>query len=274
MTKISSIDLYKIKEECLELQKKNNKLIIKGNSPILLTATILREKTESVSDNYEMFKTSKTAAKNSINNSYLDALIMYLHKNSGINGIINYLPVADDVISIAKQLSISGKYSDREMINFILENNIHALLNLKVGDTTFEEPISIAEEISSYSFMGLTGISTELSKMLKDNNLGNHMMFGWSMDDQEFKKLGYDYIDGATAYNSSLCIGKIKGKQLPKEKIWPRIIELSFAQEDDTYNLERIGGVLIDYFNWIEKELEKKGTASAMSPMPLKTYKK
>lgn len=274
MKKITSIDLYQAKEKCLELQATNSRLVLKGNNPILLTTTVLKENLEESKNFYNMLETTTLAKNNSLSNSYLDALIIYLSENYGVNGIIDYLPVADNLVSIAKQINISKRYSDQEIRKIMFDRNIQVLINFKIGDVIKGDSASITEKISSYSYMGLTGISIELAKKLKENSLQNHLGFGGSPNAYEFEKLGYKYTDDTITYNDKLFIGQIKGHSLSKKEIWPRSVELDFAQEDDTYNLEQIGDVLIDYFAWILEELKEKGTADAMSPMQQKTYKK
>lgn len=274
MKRITSIDLYQAKEKCLELETTNSRLVLKGNSPILLTTTLLKNNPEDSKYFYNMLEMSALARNNSISSSYLDALIMYLNENFGINGVIDYLPVADNLVSIAKQIFMSKNYSDQEIRKIILDKNIHALINFKMGDVIKGEAASLTEKISSYSYMGLTGISTELAKRLVENGLQNHMGFGGSPNAYEFEEMGYKYTDDTITYNDKLFIGQIKGHALSQKEIWPRSIELNFAHEEDTYNLEQIGEVLIDYFTWIEQELKEKGPANAMSPMQPKTYKK
>lgn len=273
MKAITSLDLYKAKEKCVELQKSNNRLILKGNSPILLTTTLLK-KNPKFDDDFEMFEVFPRSKSNHVDVSYLDALTMYLNENYGVNGVIDYLPIADDIFKVVDQLSVYRHYNDKEIRQLILDNNIQALYSLKVDKVMNSEPILIAEKMSSYSFMGLTGISEELSKKLKENNLPNHMQFGGNFGFKDFKDLGYDYTDDTIEFNDLFRLGVIKRQTLPKEKIWPRTVEISFRAEDDTYNLERVGSVLIDYFAWVEKELKEKGPANAMSPMKPKTYQK
>ncbi len=270
MKKITSLELYQAKNKCLELYSDDStkRLVLNGNSPILLTATILEP------NNNDMFEAYSTVSKNSINSSYLDALIMYLHDCYGLNGIIDYLPVENHIIKVASMLSVNRKYNDKEIQNYIYNNNIHALYSLVYGGVVNNDSASINEKTSSYSFMGLTGISKELSKRLETNNLHNHMNFGGCLSATEFNKLGYDFTDDNIAYNDFINIGTAKETPLSQEKTWPRTVELGLKTEEDTYNLERVGGTLIDYFAWVEKELKEKGREYAMSPMRPKTYKK
>lgn len=274
MSKILSIDLYKAKEKCLELQKTNNRLILKGESPILLTTNILitnKKENESL----HLFQTFPKAIVNHISRSYLDALILYLNEHYGVNGIIDYLPIANDVFEITDQLSVYKKYSNEEIKKFILDQDIHALISLKMGNTIDGESIELAEKMSSYSFMGLTGISTELSQRLREKGIQNHMQFGGYFSSDDFKELGYDYTDDTiNRYNKFFNLGDIKGREPSRERVWPRTVEVSFKKEDDTYNLERVGEVLINYFSWINQELKEKGPSDAMSPMKPKTYQK
>ena len=74
MKKISSIELYQAKEKCLELQKSNNRLILKGNKPILLTTTLLMNDVGN-KEEFDMFEMFPLTAKNSISRSYLDSLV-------------------------------------------------------------------------------------------------------------------------------------------------------------------------------------------------------
>lgn len=273
MKKISSIELYQAKEKCLELQKSNNRLILKGNKPILLTTTLLMNDVGN-KEEFDMFEMFPLTAKNSISRSYLDSLVFYLNEKYGINGIIDYQQVEDDLFKAVNQLSAHKLYSDETIRNFIQDENIQALLSLEVGRTTASDQATLAEKMSSYSFMGLTGVTIELSNRLKEASIPNHMQFGGSFSAKDFKELGYDFTDDTIAYNDFLSLGIIKCQQLPKEKVWPRTVEISVKSEEDTYTLERLGGVLIEYFNWIEQELKEKGPANAMSPMKPKTYQK
>ena len=86
MEKISNIDLYKAKEKCLELKKQDKRLILKGNNPILLSATLFEENTNTIDFinrvRYDFYW-------NSENISYLDALVMYLHEKYQVHGMID-----------------------------------------------------------------------------------------------------------------------------------------------------------------------------------------
>lgn len=271
--RINSIDLYQAKEKCLELQATNSRLVLKGNSPILLATTLLKDNPEDSKNFYNMLEISTLARNNSIDYSFLDALVICLNEKCGVNAIIDYLPVTDNPFTIINQLDVIRNYNDEETKRIILSNNIQVFLNLKIEDMV-KDIVTIAEKISSYSYMGLTGISKELSKRFKESGISNCMMFGGSPSAYEFEEIGYKYTDDTIAYNNNLYIGKAKGQSLTKNEIWPRSIELSFGLEDDTNNLEIVSEVLIDYFAWIEKELKEKGPANAMSPMQPKTYKK
>lgn len=274
MKKINSLDLYKTKEKCMNLQATNSRLVLKGNNPILLTTTLLKTNQKDSKSFYNMLEFSTIAQNNSLSSSYLDALIMHLNEKCGVNGIIDYLPVVDNFPAIAKQVNISRKYTDQKIRKIILDENIQVLINLKIGDVIKGEAASVTEKISSYSYMGLTGVSTELSKRLEENSLKNHLGYGGRPDAYEFEEIGYKYTDATISYNDKLFIGQVKGHALSKKEIWPRSIELDFVQEDDTNSIEKIGDVLIDYFTWIEKELEVKGSDAAMEPMQPKKYQK
>ena len=237
---MTSLDLYKAKQKCLELQKTKNRIIINGSSPILLVTKLLKEKSNN--DASKILKHDSLATKNSINNSYLDALILKLNEISQINGIINY-----DTSSSPKdnkdKLSFDNLYIDKEIKKLILEENIHAIISLSIGANVFDKNILINEKMSSYSFIGLTGISKQLAKLLQDNSISNHQGFGGQFHERKFRNMGYDFTDETIAYNNGFFLGTIKFQKLPPEKIWPRSIDLIFKEEID--NLCDIGEVLI-----------------------------
>lgn len=275
MEKISNFELHKAKEKCLEIYNNNKRrLILKGNNHILVTTTILTEDIRNPKKSQETFSNFKVASENFIDNSYLDAFTMCLNQQAGVHAIIDYIPVEEDILAILEQISINKRYFDDEIRKYLIESNIGALFSIKTGDIIAGEKIITTEKISSFSFMGITGITKELSNRLHNANIPNHTAFGGAINNIHFKELGYDFTDDTISYNSLLNIGVLKGKSLAADKIWPRTIELGIQAENNTNNLERIGKVLIDYFAWIEKELEEKGPFNAMSPMKPKTYKK
>lgn len=260
MVNITSLDLYKAKEICLNLQNSCDRLILKGNSPILLTTNVLKENVEN-SQNIHNFI---AASANSIDNSYLDALIFCLNHKLGVHGIIDYSPSEEDIINILEQISANRLYFDKELKRYLENNNIQALFSTKLGNTTANEDIIITEKISSFSFMGMTGITKELSNRLKKVGISNHIAFGGAIDNKLFHELGYDFTDDTIAYNNILNIGTVKGKALNSDKIWPRTVELAIKQEDDTYNLEKLSHILIEYFDWIEIELKEESVKKSV----------
>lgn len=270
MKKIESIKLYNAKEECLKLQKNKDRIILPGKSPILLTTKLFKNEYNAKN----AFLMPSLVLDNNINNSYLDALILYLNNEYGVNGIIDYIISTDYLPDDSRNFSVDKYYSDEEVRNIILNRNIQAFFSFKVGNTIANEALEINEKMSSYSYMGLTGISEELSNLLNKYNYANHKGFGGQFNDNEFYKLGYEFTDDTISYNDMLFIGKVKNKELSKDKIWPRTVELTFKSEDDYYNLERIGAILIKYFSWVEQELKEKGSKDAMSPMKPKVYLK
>lgn len=274
MTNISSIDLYSAKEKCIELSKTNKRLILSGNSPILLTTTILTADIDNFQNNYDKYSNFNGISTNYMGSSYLDSIIMYLNKELGVQGIIDYLPVEDDILDIYEQLSINRRYFDDEIKKYLQSNNIQALFSFKNGKTLANEDVVLTEKISSFSFMGITGITKELSKRVLDAELSCHTAFGGAINDRMFQRLGYEFTDDVIAYNNILNLGAIKGEELNPIKIWPRTVEFTIKNEDDTYILEKIGSVLIDYFEWIEDELKEKGQYNAMSPMKAMVYEK
>lgn len=274
MEKISNFDLNKTKEKCIEIYNNNRRLILKGNNPILVTTTILTEDIIKPRKSHETFSNFKVASENFIDHSYLDAFTMCLNQQAGVHAIIDYIPVEEDILAVLEQISINKRYFDAEIREYLIDNNIGALFSIKTGDTIAGEKIIATEKISSFSFMGITGITKELADRLHNANITNHTAFGGAINNIHFKELGYDFTDDTISYNNLFNIGVLKGKSLTADKIWPRTVELGIQAEDNTNNLERIGEVLIDYFTWIEKELKEKGTFNAMSPMKPKTYKK
>lgn len=89
---MTSLDLYKAKQKCLELQKTKNRIIINGSSPILLVTKLLKEKSNN--DASKILKHDSLATKNSINNSYLDALILKLNEIRKWNYKLRYIIIS------------------------------------------------------------------------------------------------------------------------------------------------------------------------------------
>lgn len=271
MEKISNIDLYKAKEKCLELKKKNKRLILKGNNPILLNTTLFEENTNTIDF---INRTRYDFYWNSENISYLDALVMYLHEKYQVHGMIDYVDTIRDFGDVRRKITMGKYYSDSIVKEYIAKENVMAFLSLRVGETIADDKASIHEYISSFSFQGLTGISTELAEKMDMLGIKNHMMFGGGPSASEYKKEGYDFTDDTILYNNFTKLGITKNKELRRKKIWPRTVQIGMAKEEGTSVIEEIGSILPEYFTWIEQELKEKGEYQAMSPMQPKIYKK
>lgn len=149
-----------------------------------------------------------------------------------------------------------------------------AFLSFRVGETITDDKASIHEYISSFSFQGLTGISTELTKRFDSLEIKNHMSFGGGPSAKEYKEEGYDFTDDTILYNDFTKLGIIKNKELRREKVWPRTVQIGMAKEEGTSVIEEIGNILPEYFAWIEQELKEKGEYQAMFPMARQKCKK
>lgn len=273
MKKISSLELYELKEKCLDLYKNNEKLVLKGNCPILVTTTLFIPLNGKKDLNNERMLKSEKILNNYFLSSYLDSLILYLNEKCLVHGIIDYVPIKEDLRYDYEQVMTNRLYSDKFLKEYIKENGIEAIYSLTIGNTIADDMASISEKISSYSFMGLTGISIELANRFDNDKITNHMGFGGSISCDEFKKQGYEFTDDTILFNTFLKIGVVKNKNLEQEKSWPRTVEIGFKEDDDTYNIERIGKTLQDYFSWVNKELQEKGRFNAMAPMKQKIKK-
>lgn len=271
MEKISNIDLYKAKEKCLELKKKNKRLILKGNNHILLSTTLFEENTNTIDF---INRTRYDFYWNSENISYLDALVMYLHEKYRVHGMIDYVDIIRDYGDVRRKIFIEKYYSDTAVKEYISKENIMAFISLRVGETILNDKASIHENISSFSFMGLTGISTHLAEKLDRAGIKNHMTFGGGPSAKEYKEEGYSFTDDIILYYDFTKLDTVKNKDLTRDEVWPRTIQIGIAKEEDTSVIKEIGSLLPEYFAWIEQELTAKGEYQAMSPMQPKEYKK
>lgn len=258
-------DLINLRQEVLDNDNENGKsrLVLTGDKPILLTTTIFTDtdSEEYKSDFYNFFK------NNGLSISLLDSFIYSIYRDLGVYGVIDYVPMSEAKKDILSYKQVRRYYFDQEFKRLLEKAKIDCLYSLNNGRfiaNSIVDNLGIHELNSSFSFMGLTGISKGLTDLLDEWEIKYHSMYGGGIDNEEFRKLKLFFTDDTIKFNRLLKIGKLKNKQLERKNMWPRMLDISI---NDNISLSEFYKVYIEYLEWALSELQTKGTYDAMSPM-------
>jgi len=201
-----------------------------------------------------------------------------MNKKLGVNIIVNYLDC--DYEKIYTQGSIFGVldfknlcafnlYNDENIKAFIKENNINALFHFVNTGRTTPYDVIVGERISSFSYLGLTGITKNISNYLINNNIKFCYEYGWLPGIKEFKEYGYRFIDDVILYNEPLLENEIlTNNEISSDKIWPRTVEFNFSPIN--FELEqriKIFNAIEEYLPYVEKNIKESGVHNALEPM-------
>lgn len=259
MRRITIADLDNAKERCIELKKSNNRIVLNGNSSILLTTTLLEPGNEPA-NTFEIDGFRLPIVENLLDTSYLDALIFILNENYGFSGVIDYLPIGQTIVEINKQLGFRKNYADERIRKYILENDIGAIFTFNNSYNINAEAIGISEKMSSYNLYSLSGISTELSKKLVNSGIENHMYYGDSFGKKDFRSFGYDYVEDILSFRDEFKIGDIWKCNISRNKIWPMSVVLDFDNRMNYQTYNEMITVLIEFFSLIDETLKEKNS--------------
>lgn len=266
--KITELELYQAKEKCLGLKDRNQRLVLKGNNPVLVVSQLLDARNMSEEELDKILSYDGVALNNYISISYTDALTYLLHEKLGVHGVVSYLPLKEHSIENRYQLFGGNMYEDEEIQKLIQSENIQAIMEAKIGTTVDRDVLSFTEMTSSFAFAGCSGFSIGLEKQLDNKGIPNHNGFHIYPRDEQFKALGYDFTDDTILYNRLVGLGKPKREMLPRDKMWPRTMEIGFSDSIDNMNAFLEGAnEVADYIQTVTKKLEDKGVYEVLEPM-------
>lgn len=266
--KVTELELYQAKDKCLRLENGNQRLVLKGNNPVLVISQLLDARNMAEEDLDKILSYDGVALDNYISTSYTDALTYLLHEKLGVHGIVSYLPLKEHSIENRYQLFRGNMYEDEEIQNLIQKENIQAIMTTKIGTMVDRDVLSFTELTSSFAFAGCSGFSIGLEEQLDKKGIPNHNGFHIYPRDEQFKSLGYDFTDNTILYNRLVGLGKPKGEMLPQEKMWPRTMEIGFSDSMDNMNAFLEGASEVaNYIQTVTQELENKGVYDALEPM-------
>lgn len=258
-------DLVELKQDILKQSDngKKSRIVLTGDKPIMLATTIFTETEDADYESrfYEFFK------NNGISVSLLDSFIYTLYLELGVYGVIDYIPMSEAKKDILNYKQVRRYYYDQEFKRLLESAKIDALYSLNNGRFIANEKsdnLGIHELNSSFSFMGLTGVTKGLTDLLDEWEIKYHSMYGGGIDNEEFRKLKLSFTDDTIRFNHLLKIGKVKNKQLERKNMWPRMLDISM---NDNMPLNEFYKVFIEYLEWALNELATKGTYEAMEPM-------
>lgn len=258
-------DFISLRQELLNIVDESikSRLILTGDKPILLTTTIFidSDSEEYKSNFYKFFK------DNGIHNSLLDSFIYLIYRIYGVYGVVDYVPMSDARKDMLSYKQVRRYYYDKEFKKLLEDAKIDSIYSLNYGRFIANSAVDhfgIHELNSSFSFMGLTGVSKGLTDILDEYEIQYHSMYGGGIDNEEFKRLKLFFTDDTIKYNHLLKIGKIRNRELDRKNMWPRMLDISI---NDNISLNEFYKLFIEYLEWALSELQTKGTYDAMSPM-------
>lgn len=261
--KLVKDELMELRKDCVDLKKldKEKKIVLEGEKPILLSATMfVGDKQRYQSSFYDFMN------KNNVDSSFLDMYIYKLYKEYGISGVIDYIPMEEACEHVMDFRNRTNCYYDSELRNLINKLEIDALIFLNYERFMINKKIDKAclfEQNSSFSYAGITGFTSNLACMLEKKGFDLHMMYG-GLEPKQFKKLGIEFTKDVLEYITFVSLGCPRKDNPDRDKLWPRTMDLSLMSSIDFAEFSKI---FEEYLVWVNEEIKTKGTFDAMSPM-------
>ena len=262
-----NLDDLKIAKEELKKYKRDDKLIIEGKTPVLLSGTIFNlSPSES---EYSYIDANPNFKKNLDENSLVDAYTYILHEEIDINAYFNYvtIPSTYDVIQLYRQIYSDSKF--KAMIKQQKIDLLYYILNSGGQGNSIKDVCMISAGNSSYNFCGITDFQEKYRDILELNGYSATMQFGGLPSYKQFNEDGFKLTDDVIKYNE-LKNQIVLNKKLKQEEIYPRNIEISFnAKNDNNINIE-LYNLITNHIEWSLSELNKYGRDNAMGPQKIK----
>ena len=263
---ISISELEKLKKAVLELKEKKSRIFLEGNSKILLTTSLFDDKDTNVE---KAIKNYKGIKENSVDMSYLDALIKYYNEKYGISGIITYFPLQEKVHSNLNNVNIGSYYCDEDFKNYLKNIQSDLYIHLKFGSQDYDREVFIREGMSSFSFMGCSGISLELEKAYLNKKIDANTGFGGTITKGEFLE-DYHFTDDTINYCSKFNLEPLRYKRLERDKMWPRTLEVTFKSHDKIEECLEYFEILGKFLEESTKKFTEEDIYDVYSPMKIK----
>lgn len=263
---VTELEILKAEREILQLCKSSEKrIILKGENPILLSANIINDVT--VGNPY-WFSNLDCGDISSA------AFVYLLSKLANCHALINIISLDkgenvtfEEYRETIKQAYVDNFINDLEIRQYILGNNIKALINHIFSSTSRSNCLEVCEFNSSFNFGGLTELSSILENETSTNNIRTQLGFKTSPTPDELTSYGYKFSDDVINRYSKYCkLGVLINKPIDEVQMWPRSMELR-ASTDFRYNLDKevaLANALLSFLNTIEQELKEKGVHKAL----------
>ncbi len=258
--------LEELKKSILELKQDTSKIILPGNKKIVISTSIFDQDNSKVSEDIKNYSGIK---ENEKNNSYLDALIKYYNLEYGINGVINYFPLQDKIYHNLSKAYIGSYYLDKDFRKYLKDVDALLYIHLKYAGYNFSNDVSVREGMSTFSFLGCSGISRELYKDYLLHDYDASICYGGTITKNEFLE-EYEFTDDVITCCSEHDLGQSKYARVEKDKMWPRTLEVSFKSKKDMEELCDIFQILGDFLEKANKKFEEEDVYEVFSPMKVK----
>ena len=264
---ISIAELENLKKEALELKEsQKGKITLEGKNKIILTTSILDDKKTTVSSAIKNYNGIK---ENEIDDSYLDALVKYFNEKYEVHGMVNYFPLQEEVYKNLNNLYIGRYYCDEKFKEYLRKIQSDLFIHLKFGSYNYEKEVFIREGMSSFSFMGCSGISLELKKLYLNRGIDANTGFGGTITKGEFLE-DYHFTDDTINYCSKYDLEPLRYKKLSRDMMWPRTLEITFKKyEQLEANLEAFA-ILGDFLQEANEKFTSEEIYEVYSPMKVK----
>lgn len=237
--------------------KEVERYTLKGNCPILVATSLFSTLNQPLRELEKIIEKDKQVENNADFSSQTDSLAMFLNKAIGAHNIIDYYEPSHIRKENKDMLSIHKYYYDKDFKEYIIQNKIDLFVHLQVLDTlTPTDFVSIVETTSSFSYLEVTEITKKLAKLLESNNIPNHV--GASRQ-QPLLKQGYCYTNAVIEkYKDIINLGELKQEPIPREKVWPRTLDIMISPAMNDEVFFSFTDVIIHYLSWLKYEFNKK----------------
>ncbi len=260
---IEELEIYK--KEILSLKRSNgSRVVLPGKNNILLTTSIFDN-----NDISSLIKEYEIIRDNGIEISYLDALVKKLNDSCLVHGIINYFPLEEKITSNLFNINIASYYKNNFIKDYLNDENIDLFIHLKFGGYEYEQDVMIREGMSSFSFMGCSGVSFILKDMYSNKGMHVNIGFGGNITKGEFLD-EYHFTDDTITYCSTFDLEPLRYKKLKRTEMWPRTLELTFRNQIDKNKAIENYKILLDFLTVALEKLSQEDIYDVFAPMKVK----
>ena len=175
----------------------------------------------------------------------------------------------EKVHSNLNNVYIGSYYCNQEFKNYLRKIQSDLYIHLKFGGYNYDKEVFIREGMSSFSFMGCSGISLELKKSYLNRGIDANTGYGGTITKGEFLE-DYHFTDDTINYCSKYDLEPLRYKKLSRDEMWPRTLEITFKNQQKIEDNLECFEILGEFLEEADKKFMQEDIYDVYSPMKVK----